>query len=114
MTIKAEAILETLAKLRESIPYELRWQPPQRETMPIDSIEDFELATVAASIEQLAAELRDALDREHERVLANALRVYYAAEELARDPANAHLIPHVEAMRQAFERDYGKPIPPRT
>jgi len=47
-------------------------------------------------------------------VLADALRIYYAAEELARDPANAHLIPHVEAMRRAYEHDYGVPIPPCT
>mgnify|MGYP006137632743 CR=1 FL=1 len=35
------------------------------------------------------------------------------AEELARDPENAHLIPHVEKMREAYLSSYGRPIPPR-
>jgi hypothetical protein len=41
------------------------------------------------------------------------MEVYYSAEELARDPANAHIIPHVEAMRAAYEKDFGHPIPAR-
>jgi hypothetical protein len=39
--------------------------------------------------------------------------VYYIAEELAKDPAHAELIQHVEAMRKAHEKQYGKVIPPK-
>jgi hypothetical protein len=42
-----------------------------------------------------------------------ALDAYYTAEELARDPAHAELVPHVEAMQRAHEAQYGKPIPPK-
>ena len=72
-------------------------------------LDDFELATVAEGLERLTGELSEALDRAKAKVLADALRIYYAAEELARDPANAHLIPQVEAMRRAYEHDYGVP-----
>lgn len=110
MKIDAEAILKTLAEVRRAIPYELRPLPADGTTNE-QTIEDFELATVAEGLERLTAELSEALDRANAKLLADALNVYYAAEELARDPANAHLIPHVEAMRRAYERDYGVPIP---
>ena len=48
-----------------------------------------------------------------EELYRKGLEVYYAAEDLARDPAHAELIPHVEAMRRAHEAQYGRPIPPR-
>jgi hypothetical protein len=114
MKINAEAILETLAKIRKSIPYKLTPRVPQRRETPIDNVTDFELGAIEEALEQLTAELGDAVDAARARALEGALNVYYAAEELARDPANAHLIPHVEAMRRAYEHDYGKPIPPRS
>jgi hypothetical protein len=113
MSIDAEAILETLAKVRQSIPYPLPQLPPSSVDTAIENVEDFELATVAESLERLTAELSAAIDAAREKALSHALRVYYAAEELAADPANAHLIPHVEEMRRAFQHDYGVPIPPR-
>jgi len=114
--IDAEAILRTLADVRRSIPYELKPLPQEGTAAPIaaldaDTMTDFELETVAEGLERLTAELSGALERAHAKALAEALRVYYAAEELARDPANAHLIPHVDAMRRAYEHDYGVPIP---
>jgi hypothetical protein len=113
MKIDAEAILQTLTDVRRSIPYELRPRPANDTAARTagESIEDFELATVAEVLERLTAELSEALDRARAKALADALRIYYAAEELARDPANAHLIPHVEAMRRAYEHDYRVPIP---
>jgi len=45
--------------------------------------------------------------------MAMAMKVYYAAEELAKDPEHAELIPHVEKMREAYSSFYGKPIPPK-
>jgi len=118
-TINAEAILQTLADIRRSIPYELTPLPPREKASPIaaahnaETMADFEMETVAEALEGLTAQLSAALERARAKVLADALRVYYAAEELARDPANAHLIPHVEEMRRAYEHDYGVPIPPR-
>jgi hypothetical protein len=114
--IEAEAILGTLAKLRESIPFELMTPPPEWEAPPIaalemETIEEFELATVAEGLHRLNAELSEALVRVNAKLLDDCLDVYYATEELARDPANAHLIPLVESMRKAFEHDYGVPIP---
>jgi hypothetical protein len=111
--MNAEAILETLAKLRQSIPYKLVPVPESRSVPSHQSVADFEEATIVEELERLTAELTDALDAAHDRVLVNALEVYYATEALARDPENAHLIPHVEAMRRAFEHDYGIPIPER-
>ena len=119
-TINAEAILQTLADIRRSIPYELTPLPPRETASPIaaahnaETMADFEMETVAEALEGLTAQLSAALERARAKVLADALRVYYAAEELARDPANAHLIPHVEEMRRAYEKDYGVPIPPKS
>jgi len=44
-------------------------------------------------------------------LLEDALTIYYIAEDLARDPANAELLPFVEKIRKAHEREFGKPIP---
>jgi len=78
-----------------------------------DSVDDFELLAVADAVEAMSDDLEAAIDEAHVKLLAQCLEVYYAAEELSRDPANAHLIPHVEEMRRAFEQAYGKAIPPR-
>jgi hypothetical protein len=43
--------------------------------------------------------------------MAQALKIYYAAEELAKDPEHAHLIPYVEQMRAIYRRDFGTDIP---
>lgn len=116
--INAEEVLQLLATIRASVPFELKPRPDKGsgatfEAVDADSIEGFELVTVAEALEDLANELSDAIDRTREKALAEALKIYYAAEELARDPAHAELIPHVQAMREAYERDFGKPIPPK-
>lgn len=114
MKSDAEAIFQILTDVRNAIPYELRPLQPEGTTIAMrdgETVDDFDLATVADGLERLTVELSDALDRAVAKLRADALRVYYAAEELARDPANAHLIPHVEAMRRAYEHDYGEPIP---
>jgi hypothetical protein len=74
--------------------------------------EEFEYAAVAEGLESLADELSTAIDRQHAKATEAALRIYYAAEELARDPEHADLIPRVERMREAYESSYGRPIPP--
>lgn len=84
--------------------------PPVRSTMnPEDALLEF----AADAVGELAAEMRTIIDQRMEKVYRDALEVYYATEELARDPANAHLIPHLEAMRRGHERDYGRAIPQR-
>lgn len=83
---------------------------PVRSTMnPEDALLEF----AADAVGELAAEMRTIIDQRMEKVYRDALEVYYATEELAGDPANAHLIPHLEAMRRGHERDYGRGIPPR-
>ena len=87
-----------------------------RPATPIHSTmnpEDALLEFAADAVSELAASMHTIIDQRMEKVYRDALEVYYAAEELARDPANAHLIPHVEAMRRGHEKDYGVPIPPR-
>jgi hypothetical protein len=84
--------------------------PPVHASMnPEDALLEF----AAEGLDDLDASMRTIIDQRVENVYRQALEVYYATEELARDPANAHLIPHVEAMRRGHERDYGVPIPPR-
>lgn len=67
----------------------------------------------ADALQTLADDIRSVIEQRMEKLHREALDVYYAAEELARDPANAHLIAHVEAMRLAHEKQYGYPPPPR-
>jgi len=76
---------------------------------PADALLQF----AAEGLDELAAAMQTILDQRMEKLYREALEVYYAAEELARDPAHADLIPHVEAMRRGHERDYGGAIPPR-
>jgi len=45
--------------------------------------------------------------------MEKALEIYYVAEELAKQPENAHIIPHVEEMQRAYKAEFGKPIPPK-
>jgi hypothetical protein len=57
--------------------------------------------------------MQSVLDRRRQSLYQQALDVYYATEELARDPEHAHLAAQVEALRLAHEREYGHPPPPR-
>ena len=47
------------------------------------------------------------------RLFQDCLKIYYTMEEQVRDPEHAHLIPLVEQMREAYQRDFGVPIPPK-
>ena len=119
--VNAQALLEKLAEMRNSVPY-IDQIPPRRTSdegrMMLDDIqpqteEEFEYAAIAAGLESMANDVAAAIEHARAQATEQALQVYYAAEELARDPAHAELIPQVEAMRQAYERTYGKPIPPK-
>lgn len=115
--MEAEKILEMLGDVRKLIP-----QAPQPRTETgiapgrsggSEAIADFEYGAVADALESIADSLGAAIDDAQANLLTRCLEVYYAAEELSRDPAHADLIPRVEAMRRAYEQSYGKPIPPR-
>jgi hypothetical protein len=120
--LDAAPILQKLAEMRKSIP--ILDQTPStprgtdgRLTLPDGSLprteEEFEWAALADGLESLANDLNAAIERKHAEIMETALRVYYTAEELSRDPAHADLIPHVERMREAYEKEHGKPIPPK-
>jgi hypothetical protein len=125
--IDVDALMTLLRQIRESIPEPYRAARkalPQEEgalnselleprALDGDALIDFEAAVVVDSIESVAAELREAINNMNAKVLQDALKTYYITEELAKEPENAHLIPHVEAMRKAYEASYGEPIPPR-
>jgi len=117
--INAEAILETLTRVRTMIPRPLVPIPPAAEEWPAlatmngDPIENFEVQAVMDGLTTFAAELRATIAAAEATVLDDCLRVYFTAVDLARDPAHAHLTTHVDAMRTAYERDFGRPIPTR-
>jgi hypothetical protein len=75
--------------------------------------EDFELLASADALESLAAKVRAAVAIKEEKIYQHALEVFYAMEEQAKDPANAHLVEQVQKMREAHQRSYGKPVPPK-
>ena len=120
--IDAEGILKDLERMRKSIPY-LDEQPIPRKVedgrarsadgFQPRTAEEFEWAAVADGLESLAHDLSATIERKRNEALQMALQIYYRAEELSHDPEHADLIPHVEAMREAYQRQYGKPIPPK-
>jgi hypothetical protein len=117
--LDAQAVLRKLAEMREAMP-----KPTKPSTKPrksevssraagVNSLEDFDQLAIIDALESMASELEQAIDEKREHAIQSALEVYYNAEELAKDPAHAELIPHVENMRKAYEKDFGRPIPPR-
>ncbi|HYC91300.1 MAG TPA: hypothetical protein VEO54_18915 [Thermoanaerobaculia bacterium] len=119
--LDAESILRQLAEIRRAIPCVAPAPPPPAtdgrardvDGMSSGSEEDFDYAAVADGLSSLAGELSAAIDDAAAAATEKALEIYYAAEELARDPAHAELIPHVERMRAAYERDFGRAVPGR-
>lgn len=118
--LDAAPILRQLADIRKAIPH-LQPPPPRRtgdgrapdvDGLPSWTEEDFEYAAVADGLASLADDLSAAIEHGNAVATARALEIYYAAEELARDPQHAELIPHVERMRAAYESEHGGPIPP--
>jgi len=112
--MNAEEILARLAKLREGMPVPSRPRPRKAETtsrIDAQSVEDFEAAAVVEALESMADDLHAVIEEKRERALETALDIYYAAVELARDPAHADLAEQVAKMEAAYERDYGRPIP---
>jgi hypothetical protein len=115
--IDVEGILNTLASIRKQIPH-LPATPPRETTADVallsdseEAMELFEMETLAGALESFAGEVSAAIDDAQQKAMAQALKIYYAAEELARDPEHAHLIPYVEQMRAIYRRDFGTDIP---
>ena len=119
MTMKkldAAEALRRLAEIRKGIPFLEESMPRRTGDGRLDdcgTVEEFEAAALAEGLENLADDLSAAIRKKQAEALEAALRIYYAAEELARDPANAHIVSQVERMREAYERDFGRPIPPK-
>lgn len=119
--LNAEEILRKLAEMRKSIPHIDEARPrtavdgrmTDLDGLPLETEEDFEYAAVIEGLQSLSADVSAVVEQKRAWLEEQALEIFYKAEELARDPAHADLIPHVERMRAAFESDYGHPIPPR-
>jgi tRNA A37 threonylcarbamoyladenosine dehydratase len=77
------------------------------------AMNDFEMLAAADALESLAGQIQTVVDRKMEKLYQQALEVYYAAEELAKDPEHADVQAHVEAMQRAHVSQYGRPIPPK-
>lgn len=71
------------------------------------------METLAEVLESFAGELSGSIEAAGAKAMADAMKIYYAAEELSRDPEHANLIPYVEQMRAIYRRDFGMDIPPR-
>jgi predicted ATPase len=110
----AEAILTKLTEIRRSIPnLKTKPRPENKSLVAASSLEDFEDLAVIEALESLADDVHASVEEARQRAYEQALEVYYAAEELARDPEHADLIPQVEAMREAHQSSYGRPVPPK-
>lgn len=111
-------VLAKLAEIRKAMPKPSQPRPKRDEASRSshaigDTVEDFETAAIIDALEDLSDELGAALEEKRAKLAADCLEVYWKAEELAKDPAHADLIPHVEKMRKAYENDFGVPPPPQ-
>lgn len=110
-----EAVLAVLTEIRPLIPPEFRraGKDLPETTSRLDGSTEEDLVWDAAleALESTMAEVEAVAQAKKQRLFEKVLDIYYAIEEATRDPENAHLIPHLEAMRAAYLRDYGHPIP---
>jgi len=123
--VDVEGILETLSSIRQKIPMLSKnpvKKPPVEDTAADmgafvagtpEEMEAFEMETLADALESFADELSESIETAQKRAMEQAMEIYYAAEELSKDPEHAHLIPYVEQMREVYRRDFGKDIPKR-
>jgi hypothetical protein len=113
--MNTERLLGELAKVRAAMPlHRIRRKLKAKhvtERLNARTMEDFELETVAEALETMVEETSAVIEALEESVFEQALDIYYAAEELARDPEHAHLVEHVEKMRRSYEAEEGRPIP---
>ena len=119
--LQAEVFLSQLASIRKRMPH-LGEDAPRRpedarsrfrDGMPVETEEDFEWAAVIDGLNAFGNDLAAANERKRVAMAEAVRQVYYFAEEASRDPANAFLIEKLERLRAAYQRDYGRPIPPK-
>ena len=110
-SLEAELTPEDRAAMRngssDDQPAAIIYSADERE----QAMSDFETLGALEALETMANEVQAFVDHRMEEAYRQALEVYYAAEELSRDPEHAELLPHVEAMRRAHQEQYGRPIP---
>lgn len=110
-----EEFLAVLAEIREMLPPEFRRDPKSlsERTSRVDAWteEDFAWGAVADAVRSVLAEIEAVADAKRRTLFEKVLDIYYAAEKASHEPENAHLLPHVQKMREAYERGYGHPIP---
>jgi hypothetical protein len=117
--IDVDGILTTLTAVRKQIPHLANTPPPDAAgpatllATSEEAMEIFELETLADALESFAGELSDSIETAQQQAMAGALEIYYAAEELAKNPKHSHLISYVEQMRESYRRDFGRDIPER-
>ena len=117
----AAEILDELAKLRERLPEEMRRPRPkkkettERMSFPAsgDAMADFEQQAIIDALQSLADDVHAGVEEKRAKMMEKALEIYYVAEELSKQPENAHLIKHVEEMQRAYQAEFGRPIPPK-
>ena len=116
----AAEILDELAKLRERLPEEMRRPRPNKETSErmtfpasSDAMADFEQQAIIDALQSLADDVHAGIEEKRAKMMEKALEIYYVAEELAKQPENAHLVKHVEEMQRAYQAEFGRPIPPK-
>lgn len=118
--VNAEEVLANLAKIRAGMPLHRIRRPatpkPTRtrldaRTLDVQSVEEFELEAIADALETMADDARALAAASYQSALEMALDVFYAAEELARDPAHPDLVALVENMRRVYQSEYGTAIP---
>jgi hypothetical protein len=116
----AAEILDELAKLRERLPEEMRRSRPPKEmsermSFPAsgDAMADFEQQALIDALQSLADDVHAGIEEKRAKMMEKALEIYYVAEELSKQPENAHLLKHVEEMQRAYQSEFGRPIPPK-
>jgi isochorismate hydrolase len=123
--MNTERLLAELAKVRAAMPLHrirrklkpkctserLNARSLKTQSLNMQSMQDFELETVAEALETMVEETGAVIEALEESLFEQALDIYYAAEELARDPEHAHLVEQVEKMRRSYEAEEGRPIP---
>lgn len=77
------------------------------------ALDDFDVLAAADSLQILGAQILAMVERREQELYQKCLQAFYVAEEMARDPEHADLVPHVESLRRAHLAQYGKPIPPK-
>lgn len=78
-----------------------------------EAMEDFEAYAMLDAFEALTTEMSWVLDRNREKLWQAALDLYYDGEEVMRNSTDEKGIAAYQDFREAMEKEYGGPLPPR-